>query len=108
MRRIMFIGALATAASCAQTGEATRVEGLPRSAAKQHPADSDLLGITVSRSDLGEIAQELSTDHTFRVRGRDLVQEYRAYDGFTMQGRFSYRDGIITYRPTISTALEHV
>jgi hypothetical protein len=80
----------------------------PRRPAKPHPPETALLGTSYERSNLGEIAQVLSPDHTFRFRGRDFVAEYRVYFDFEMQGHFSYADGILTYRPTVSTALEKV
>ena len=70
--------------------------------------EREVLGKQTSHSRLGAMAQELTADHHFEVRGRDLLEEYRVYFEFQMRGTFSYADGIVTYRPSFSTALEQV
>jgi len=80
----------------------------PLSPSKPPPPERDVLGKQTASSNLGTIAQELTADHHFMTRGRDLVQEYRAYYDFEMRGTFSYAEGIITYRPSFATTLERV
>ena len=80
----------------------------PLSADKPHPPEREVLGKQTSHSRFGTMAQELTADHHFEARARDLLEEYRVYYEYEMRGTFSYADGIVTYRPSFSTALERV
>jgi hypothetical protein len=64
-----------------------------------HPQFAEILGIFYVHTELGDCAGESTADHKFRDHLHEFVLEDHTYYDVSIDGTFSYGDGVLTYLP---------
>ena len=67
--------------------------------AAPHPKESEVTGMFLVHTELGDALTELSADHTFRIHLHQYDNDEHTFVDIAMDGNWTYSDGIVEYRP---------